>query len=80
MKKKKPITKKRIQDLRHRWEVNSYDLQVDMQNHFVIVEKRPKQKDSCVIQEFLEQDNERVNQDFQFGAVGTCPKKSPKPQ
>uniref|UniRef100_A0A803QSN5 Reverse transcriptase domain-containing protein n=1 Tax=Cannabis sativa TaxID=3483 RepID=A0A803QSN5_CANSA len=65
------------------WHDRTFDLKVNLDNHFVIIEKKHKQKQSSnvTIKEIEECRHELSctnRQDFQFGAMETCPEKSPR--
>uniref|UniRef100_A0A803QC21 Reverse transcriptase domain-containing protein n=1 Tax=Cannabis sativa TaxID=3483 RepID=A0A803QC21_CANSA len=77
---------------RNLWNSNGIDLAIDLDNQFVIIEKNKEGQSSYVIEEIVQSgtqshlegrcraidEEKNVVQDFQFGAMETCPEKSPK--
>uniref|UniRef100_A0A803QR35 Reverse transcriptase domain-containing protein n=1 Tax=Cannabis sativa TaxID=3483 RepID=A0A803QR35_CANSA len=57
--------KKRQESIRSNWEKNAFDLKIDLNNHFVVVDYIPKPSSSCVIEEVKESNPENVTSSSQ---------------
>ena len=75
-KKAKNHPQKWTNTVRANWENKVFDLKIDLENQFVLVENDIKQSSGCIIEEVTEDAQNNNSQDFQFGVMGTCPKKS----
>ncbi|KAF4383850.1 hypothetical protein G4B88_016283 [Cannabis sativa] len=76
---------------RNLWNAKGIDLTIDLDNHFVLVEKSKERQSTCEITELNDEDRQlkkrsvekkeaaktNAKQVFQFGATETCPEKSP---